>query len=97
MKKPLDQYTWKDVDIGCVVLNPGSSREYKTGDWRSRRPVWEHEKCIKCGVCWNFCPDMSIVQRADGYFTSDLDYCKGCGICAEECWTGCITMHEEDR
>ena len=26
---------------------------------------------------------------------ADLDYCKGCGICAQECWTSCITMVEE--
>ncbi len=26
---------------------------------------------------------------------ADLDYCKGCGICAHECWTGCIAMVEE--
>jgi pyruvate ferredoxin oxidoreductase delta subunit len=26
-----------------------------------------------------------------------LDYCKGCGICARECWTGCIKMVEEEK
>jgi pyruvate ferredoxin oxidoreductase delta subunit len=25
---------------------------------------------------------------------ADLDYCKGCGICAHECWPGAITMVE---
>lgn len=27
---------------------------------------------------------------------SDNDYCKGCGICAKECWTGCIEMVPEE-
>jgi pyruvate ferredoxin oxidoreductase delta subunit len=24
-----------------------------------------------------------------------MDYCKGCGICAHECWPHAITMIEE--
>ncbi len=27
---------------------------------------------------------------------ADLDYCKGCGICAQECWTQCISMVTEE-
>ncbi len=27
---------------------------------------------------------------------ADLDYCKGCGICVQECWTQCIKMVEEE-
>jgi Pyruvate/2-oxoacid:ferredoxin oxidoreductase delta subunit len=27
----------------------------------------------------------------------DLDYCKGCGICAEECPSKCIAMVEEEK
>ncbi len=32
----------------------------------------------------------SVVPKAD------LDYCKGCGICAQECWTSCISMVTEE-
>ena len=97
MAKPMEAYTWRDLEVGNVITEPGSARAYKTGDWRTSRPVFYDGKCIKCGVCWMFCPDASIRQRADGFFEVDLDYCKGCGICARECWPGAITMTEEDR
>jgi Pyruvate/2-oxoacid:ferredoxin oxidoreductase delta subunit len=31
----------------------------------------------------------------DNYPQADLEYCKGCGICVSECWTGCIALKEE--
>lgn len=97
MSKPIDQFTWKDIPIGCVVTEAGNAHEYKTGDWKSQRPVVETAKCIKCGVCWVFCPDAAIYKNEEGYFLANLDYCKGCGICARECWTGCIKMGEEEK
>lgn len=87
---------WKDLNYGFVMSTPGSSREYKTGDWRSERPVVNKDQCIKCGVCYIFCPDMAVTKTAEGYFEADLYYCKGCGICAAECFTGCITMIPEE-
>jgi pyruvate ferredoxin oxidoreductase delta subunit len=86
---------WQDVTIGCVVSNPGSAREYLTGGWRAQRPICDNEKCIKCGVCYIFCPEGCIIEREDGFFEANLDYCKGCGICAYECWPFAIKMVEE--
>ena len=88
---------WQDVTPGCMVFRPASARDYHTGSWRAKRPIWENEKCIKCGVCWVFCPDAAIYKNEEGHFLANLDYCKGCGICARECWTGCITMVEEEK
>ncbi len=95
MPKPANQYKWHELEPGFVVTEPGSAREYKTGDWRSMRPVWDESKCIKCGLCWVYCPEAAVYQKPDGYFTANLDYCKGCGICASECWPGAIKMVEE--
>jgi pyruvate ferredoxin oxidoreductase delta subunit len=40
-----------------------------------------------------FCPPQCI-EYADGYVI-DLEYCKGCGICAKECPKKAITMTPE--
>lgn len=96
MAKPMEEITWQELEIGAVVTEIGNSVQYKTGSWRSERPVVKKEQCIKCGVCWLFCPDMSIVQAPEGHFTANLNYCKGCGICAKECPVGCITMQPEE-
>ncbi len=95
--KPVDQMTWKDLAVGCVVENAGNADTYKSGDWRSMRPIWDKDRCIKCGVCYIFCPDMAIKETEDGYFEADLFYCKGCGICVRECVTGAIRLVEEEE
>ncbi len=59
--------------------------------------VDEAGRCLSCGVCfecdncWHFCPDAAIIKKEDGYAV-DYDYCKGCGICAQECPCGHIDM-----
>ncbi len=95
MAKTEGEMTWKDVEIGAISTEPGSACAYKTGAWRSQRPTYEFKKCIKCGMCALFCPEACISQQQDGYFLADMFYCKGCGICAHECWTSAINMVEE--
>lgn len=63
-----------------------------TGKWRTRKPVMDREKCVKCGVCLMYCPVNSIRKQEDGSFGISYDYCKGCGICAHECKKKAITM-----
>jgi pyruvate ferredoxin oxidoreductase delta subunit len=91
------EITWRDVEIGGISAEPGNAREYKTGDWRSQRPTYNSKRCIKCGICYVFCPEGCIAQTEAGYFEADLFYCKGCGICARECPTSVITMVEEEE
>lgn len=74
----------------------------KTGDWRSVRPVIDRKKCIPsvknksaCFLCWLYCPEG--VVKAGIPVEIDLEYCKGCGVCAEECPPRAITMVREDK
>ncbi len=70
------------------------STEVKTGSWRVIRPVINQSKCVKCLICWVYCPEPSI--RWDGSSVSiDYDYCKGCGICYRECPAKAIEMVPE--
>ena len=88
--------TWKDLPIGNIVNEPGSASQYRTGDWRSQKPILDRDKCNKCGLCWLYCPDIAIDIVDDGYFETNLYYCKGCGICSTECPKDAKTMVEEE-
>lgn len=87
---------WRSLSIGGYLLEPGSAMKYKTGDWRAFKPVIDQKKCINCLLCWIYCPDSAII-RLEKYVDVNYDYCKGCGICANECPVKCITMVEEER
>ncbi len=64
--------------------------------------LFEARRCLSCGNCfgcdncYGVCPDNAVlkVDEADGY-AFDLDYCKGCGLCAVECPCGAIEMIPE--
>ena len=84
------------LNTGAIIRNAGNSEEYKTGGWRTFMPVIDKSKCIKCGKCWLFCPDIAIYKK-DEYFHVNYDYCKGCGICAKECPAKCIIMELEKK
>ncbi len=64
------------------------------GDWRAERPVVDRDKCVKCAVCWVYCPVQCVVERT-AWFDIDYAACKGCGICARECPHRAITMQPE--
>ncbi len=87
--------TWKELLVGCVVTEPGSTVQYSTGDWRSQKPNWDHKMCMKCGICYLSCPQSCIGQNEEKYFEANYYHCYGCGVCATECPTRAITMAEE--
>ena len=84
---------------GGDIYTAGSAREFKTGDWRSVKPVFLSEKCKQCGLCFPVCPDDAIPVNKETLQREDFnyDYCKGCGVCAKTCPFGAIEMRKEDE
>lgn len=94
------------LSIGCVAP-PGGSLVYKTGAWRTNKPVFKHVACIGCRGCELVCPEGCVFENpekkhmveklkreiADRDF--DPDFCKGCGMCANECPVDDIDMVPE--
>jgi len=92
--------TYKELPLGLStkamktdagLVGPGSFVENKTGSWRTFRPEKDDTKCNKCLFCWYFCPEGCIIRKGEA-LTINLDYCKGCGICAHECPKEAIKM-----
>ena len=74
----------------------------RTGSWRVERPMIDLDRCTPaktgkpaCHLCWLYCPD-NVVSK-DIAPQIDLEFCKGCGICAEECPVQAIRMVPEDE
>ena len=86
---------WKDIPIGGLILEPGNAVNYKTGSWRTFKPVIDKEKCTNCLLCWIYCPDSSIVVEDGKIRGIDYEHCKGCGICSAQCPVKAIKMVKE--
>ena len=88
----------KEIPIGGLIDEPGSSKNFKTGDWRSFRPIWDKTICTQCMICPTQCPDFAIPTKGKGNDIqrqeTDFEFCKGCGICAQVCPVKCIKMEE---
>jgi 2-oxoacid:acceptor oxidoreductase delta subunit (pyruvate/2-ketoisovalerate family) len=52
--------------------------------------------CFECDNCYGVCPDNAVIKLGPGKrYEFNYDYCKGCGICVEECPCGAIDMIKE--
>ena len=59
-KTPMEKMT-----IGGDIYQAGNAREFKTGDWRSVKPIFLSEKCKQCGLCFPVCPENAIPVGKD--------------------------------
>jgi pyruvate ferredoxin oxidoreductase delta subunit len=92
----MDEMTWQEVETGGAILEPGNASSYHTGTWRSQRPVYKPDVCIRCSRCYIMCPDAAISPDYDkNVMVYNYDYCKGCGICAYECPVNAIDLVDE--
>jgi NADPH-dependent glutamate synthase beta subunit-like oxidoreductase len=92
----------KTVAPHLDAIRRQSSFEEVTQGLDESNALFEARRCLSCGNCfgcdncYGVCPDNAVlkVDEGDGY-AFDLDYCKGCGICVEECPCGAIEMIPE--
>ena len=77
--------TVSEIPLGGVIPSNGNTVSYKTGSWRTQRPIFNRSVCTDCLLCWLHCPDDSIILENGKVVGIDADHCKGCGICAAEC------------
>lgn len=93
MKKLLKKIT--------LITKPHSSRNNKTGPWRTQKPVTDLNACIGCSLCAKVCPESCIEMEKKAKFAGklkpevDYDYCKGCALCAHECPVKAIKMEDD--
>ncbi len=80
-----------------------SSFDEVQGGLTEDNALFEARRCLSCGNCfecdncYGVCPDNAVIKLGPGKrFQINLDYCKGCGLCAAECPCGAIDMVAED-
>jgi len=72
------------------------------GSLTEENALFEARRCLSCGNCFEcdncfgVCPDNAVIKLgpSEGY-EFDFEFCKGCGICAQECPCGAIDMEPE--
>jgi NADPH-dependent glutamate synthase beta subunit-like oxidoreductase len=80
-----------------------STFEEVVGGLDETTALYEARRCLSCGNCFScdncygVCPDNAVIKLGEPgeRYAIDLDFCKGCGICAAECPCGAIEMVPE--
>jgi len=78
------------------LVEPASSLKVKTGEWKVLQPAVNHQKCTKCFKCVVYCPDLCIEEK-NSRITPNLDFCKGCALCAKLCPVKAVIMEKAEK
>jgi 2-oxoacid:acceptor oxidoreductase delta subunit (pyruvate/2-ketoisovalerate family) len=92
----------KTVQPQLDLIRRRSSFEEVVGGLDETNALFEARRCLSCGNCfecdncYGVCPDNAVMKLGPGKrFEFNYDYCKGCGLCMEECPCGAIEMVPE--
>jgi NADPH-dependent glutamate synthase beta subunit-like oxidoreductase len=79
-----------------------STFEEIVGGLTEENALFEARRCLSCGNCFEcdncfgVCPDNAVMKLGPNLrYEINLDFCKGCGMCAQECPCGAINMVSE--
>jgi 2-oxoacid:acceptor oxidoreductase delta subunit (pyruvate/2-ketoisovalerate family) len=93
----------KTVRPMLEVARRQSTFEEVQGGLDETNALYEARRCLSCGNCfecdncYGVCPDNAVIKLGPGRrFRFNYDYCKGCGVCAQECPCGAIAMVPEE-
>ena len=93
----------KTVAARLDLARRTSSFDEVQGGLTEENALFEARRCLSCGNCfecdncYGVCPDNAVIKLGAGLrFRFDYDYCKGCGICVQECPCGAIEMVPEE-
>jgi 2-oxoacid:acceptor oxidoreductase delta subunit (pyruvate/2-ketoisovalerate family) len=93
----------KTVRPMLEVARRQSTFEEVQGGLDETNALYEARRCLSCGNCfecdncYGVCPDNAVIKLGPGRrFQFNYDYCKGCGVCAQECPCGAIGMVPEE-
>lgn len=86
------------------IIRRQSTFDEVVGGLDESNALFEARRCLSCGNCfecdncYGVCPDSAVIKLGAGKrFAFNYDYCKGCGLCAEECPCGAITVELEEK
>jgi 2-oxoacid:acceptor oxidoreductase delta subunit (pyruvate/2-ketoisovalerate family) len=92
----------KSVQPVLDLVRRQSTFDEVQGGLDASTALFEARRCLSCGNCfecdncYGLCPDNAVAKLGPGQrFEINYDYCKGCGICVEECPCGAIEMKAE--
>lgn len=84
------------------IIRRQSTFDEVQGGLNEDNALFEARRCLSCGNCfecdncYGVCPDNAVIKLGPGKkFEFNYEYCKGCGICVEECPCGAIKLEPE--
>lgn len=93
----------KTVQPALDLVRRQTTFEEVIGGLDETTALFEARRCLSCGNCFEcdncfgVCPDNAVIKLGPGQrFAFNYDFCKGCGLCAQECPCGAIAMVPEE-